>query len=120
MAVRNDEIDTGALDLLLDKVCRDRGYDFRGYRPSTPIRRLGRRLLPAGVNTHLDYMRVTLQEQVLNLLYDSPAVSGYPVPGEVETLPNSLGEKYECLDEKARVYKKTAITGKTPSPCIIE
>lgn len=54
----------------------------------------------------LIYMRVTLQERVLNLLYDSLAVSGYLVLGEVETLPNSLREKYECLDAKARIYKK--------------
>lgn len=291
MAVRNDGIDTGALDLLLEKVYRDRGYDFRGYRRGTLIRRLERRLRSAGANTCLDYMRfldahpdeyqllleditiktsdffrnpytyqqvanlvlpelvagklkrgdrrltvwsaacargeepyslaillseflgpglgefnitveatdisrraleearagvypakngeslpsrlmeryfspcgggfrvgdnirpmlrfshcdlasvteapfenldfifcrnlliymrVTLQERVLNLLYDSLAVSGYLVLGEVETLPNSLREKYECLDAKARIYKKKVLTEKTPSPCIIE
>ena len=44
------------LDVLLEKVYRDSGYDFRGYRRGTVTRRLGRRMLITGVNTYVDYM----------------------------------------------------------------
>jgi len=44
------------LDVLLEKVYRDSGYDFRGYRRGTVTRRLGRRMLTTGVKTYLDYM----------------------------------------------------------------
>ncbi len=39
------------------------------------------------------------------------AVSGYLVLGEVETLPNRLRKKYECLDTKARIYIKNGNNG---------
>jgi len=54
----------------------------------------------------LIYLRKTLQERVLNMLYDSLATPGYLVLGEVETPTNNLREKLECLDTKARIYKK--------------
>ncbi|HET6478167.1 MAG TPA: hypothetical protein VFF92_03715, partial [Dehalococcoidales bacterium] len=44
-------------DVLLEKVYRDGGYDFRGYRRGTVTRRLGRRMLTTGVKTYIDYMR---------------------------------------------------------------
>ena len=44
------------LDVLLEKVYRDSGYDFRGYRRGTVTRRLGRRMLTTGVKTYFDYM----------------------------------------------------------------
>ncbi len=50
----NDDI---ALDLLLDKVYRDRGHDFREYKRGTVKHRLERRLHATGVKTYLDYMR---------------------------------------------------------------
>jgi len=45
------------LDILLEKVYRDSGYDFRDYRRGTVKRRLERRMLATGVNTYIDYMR---------------------------------------------------------------
>ncbi len=44
------------LDVLLEKVYRDSGYDFRGYRRGTVTRRLERRMLATGVKTYIDYM----------------------------------------------------------------
>ena len=40
------------------------------------------------------------------MLYDSLAAPGYLILGEVETPTNSLNEKFECLDAKAKIYKK--------------
>lgn len=40
------------------------------------------------------------------MLYDSLATPGYLVLGEVETPTGSLNEKLECLDTKAKIYKK--------------
>ncbi len=55
----------------------------------------------------LIYLTTKLQERVLSMLYNSLATPGYLILGEAETLPNSLHEKLECLDSKARVYKKS-------------
>ncbi len=46
-----------ALDSLLEKVYRDGGYDFRGYKRGTVTRRLERRLHATGAKTYLDYMK---------------------------------------------------------------
>jgi two-component system CheB/CheR fusion protein len=45
-----------ALGLLLEKVYRDGGYDFRDYKGGTVTRRLERRLQATGVETYADYM----------------------------------------------------------------
>jgi two-component system CheB/CheR fusion protein len=46
-----------ALGLLLEKVYRDGGYDFRDYKGGTVTRRLERRLQVTGAETYADYMR---------------------------------------------------------------
>ncbi len=43
---------------LLEKVYRQRGFDFRGYRPSTLSRRLSRRLRARGARSYVEYRRV--------------------------------------------------------------
>ncbi|MFC2003199.1 CheR family methyltransferase [Chloroflexota bacterium] len=48
---------TRALDLLLGKVYRDGGHDFRDYKRGTVTRRLERRLHATGVRTYSEYMR---------------------------------------------------------------
>ena len=58
----------------------------------------------------LIYLQPQLQERVLNILYDSLATPGYLVLGEVETPPNNLRERLECLDSKAKIYKKNVMT----------
>ena len=54
----------------------------------------------------LIYMQRQLQEKVLNMIYNSLAVPGYLVLGEVETLADSLRDKMETLDAKAKIYKR--------------
>ena len=54
----------------------------------------------------LIYFQKQLQERVLGMLYDSLAIPGYLVLGEVETVTGSLRERLTCLDSKARIYKK--------------
>jgi two-component system CheB/CheR fusion protein len=51
------ESNSRALDLLLEKVYRDGGHDFRDYKRGTVTRRLQRRLYAAGAKTYLEYMR---------------------------------------------------------------
>jgi len=55
----------------------------------------------------LIYLQKALQARVLDMLYSSLAVPGYLVLGEVEVPTNSLREKLECLDGKAKIYKKS-------------
>ncbi len=54
----------------------------------------------------LIYWQKPLQERVLNMLYDSLATPGYLILGEVESPAGSISDKLECLDNKARIYKK--------------
>jgi chemotaxis methyl-accepting protein methylase len=55
----------------------------------------------------LIYLQKQLQERVLSMVYDSLATPGYLVLGEVETPADNLRPKLECLDAKAKIYKKT-------------
>ena len=54
----------------------------------------------------LIYFQSQLQERVLDMLYDSLATPGYLILGETEMLTGNLRGKLECLDSKARIYKK--------------
>ena len=54
----------------------------------------------------LIYFQRQLQERVLEKLYNSLAIPGYLVLGEVETPPAGLHEKLDCVDGQARIYKK--------------
>jgi len=60
-----DTLAEGRKDLigLMEKVYRERGFDFRGYKESTLTRRLGRRLRARGVQTYIDYARVLDNDQ---------------------------------------------------------
>ena len=58
----------------------------------------------------LIYLQKQLQEKVLDMVYDSLATPGYLVLGEVETLTSSFSEKLECLDSKARIYRRNVVT----------
>jgi len=55
----------------------------------------------------LIYLQKQLQKRVLGMLYDSLANPGYLVLGEVETPTSNLSEKLECIDAKAKIYKKS-------------
>ena len=54
----------------------------------------------------LIYFQRQIQERVLDRLYHSMAAPGYLVLGEVETPTSALLQKLECLDSKAKIYKK--------------
>ncbi len=54
----------------------------------------------------LIYMQKPLQARVLRMLYDSLTNPGYLVLGDAEMPTNSLCEKLECLDPKAKIYRK--------------
>lgn len=54
----------------------------------------------------LIYLQKQLQERVLDMLCDALAPHGYLVLGEVETPPAGLRDKLECLDKKAKIYRK--------------
>jgi two-component system CheB/CheR fusion protein len=55
----------------------------------------------------LIYLQRQLQEKVLSLIYGSLATPGYLVLGEVETPTDSLRPRLECVNTKAKIYKKT-------------
>ena len=57
----------------------------------------------------LIYLQRQLQERVLSMLCDSLATPGYLILGEVERLTNNLNGKLECLDGRAKIYRKNAI-----------
>ena len=54
----------------------------------------------------LIYLQPRLQERVLGMLCDSLATPGYLILGEVETPTNNLRNKLECLDARAKIYRK--------------
>jgi len=54
----------------------------------------------------LIYLQRQLQERVLSMLYDSLASPGYLILGEVETPTDNLCAVLECLDNKAKIYKR--------------
>jgi chemotaxis methyl-accepting protein methylase len=54
----------------------------------------------------LIYLQRQLQEKVLNLAYDSLTIPGYLVLGEVETPTDNLRPRLECINAKAKIYKK--------------
>jgi chemotaxis methyl-accepting protein methylase len=55
----------------------------------------------------LIYLQRELQEKVLSLVYDSLATPGYLVLGEVETPTDNLRPRLECLNARAKIYKKS-------------
>jgi chemotaxis methyl-accepting protein methylase len=54
----------------------------------------------------LIYLQRHLQEKVLELVYDSLATPGYLVLGEVETPTDNLRPRLECVNARAKIYKK--------------
>ncbi len=69
-----------ALDLLLEKVYRDVGHDFREYKRGTVTRRLARRLHATGAKTYREYMQFldTHPEEYQTLTdYLTISVSGF-------------------------------------------
>ena len=59
----------------------------------------------------LIYLKRELQHRLLARLYESLATPGYLVLGEVETLTEEMRTKLECLDNRARIYRKCVVPG---------
>jgi chemotaxis methyl-accepting protein methylase len=55
----------------------------------------------------LIYLQKQLQARVLGMLYNSLATPGYLILGEVETPTDNLCGRLECIDTKAKIYKKS-------------
>ena len=54
--------ETRELQSLLEKIYRERGFDFREYKENTLKRRIGRRLRACGVDTYAGYEHVLSQD----------------------------------------------------------
>jgi chemotaxis methyl-accepting protein methylase len=54
----------------------------------------------------LIYLQKQPQERILEMLYNSLAAPGYLILGEAETPTNNMDGKLECLDSKAKIYRK--------------
>ncbi len=54
----------------------------------------------------LIYLQKQLQKRVLDMLYNSLGTPGYLILGEVETPTDNLRGRLECLNAKAKIYKK--------------
>ncbi|MFC1966882.1 CheR family methyltransferase [Chloroflexota bacterium] len=117
------ESETTALDLLLEKVSRDGGYDFREYKRGTVTRRLERRLHATGARSYLDYMQFldSHPEEYLNLAeYLTVKVSGFfrspyafqQAAGLV--LPELVAEKKIRGEQSLRFWSAACARGEEP------
>jgi len=117
------EANTAALDLLLEKVYRGTGHDFRGYKLGTVTRRLEGRLYATGTKTHSEYMRFldTHPEEYQRLVdYLTICVSGFfrssytfqQVAGLV--LPELVSHKRNLGDLHLRLWSTACAQGEEP------
>lgn len=117
------EHETAVLDVLLDKVHRDGGYDFRDYKRGTVVRRLERRLQALGVETYLDYLRFldTHPEEYqkfaeyLTIKASSFFRSPYTFQ-QVATLvlPDLVSYKIVCGDHNLKFWSTACARGEEP------
>ena len=117
------EVDIKKLDLLLEKVYREGGYDFRDYRHGTVIRRLEKRLHATETRTYRDYIHFldTHPEE-----YEKFAecltikVSGFFRNSYASqqvarmVLPDLVSEKKKRRDQSLRVWSTACARGEEP------
>lgn len=117
------ESDVAALDLLLEKVYQDGGYDFREYKRGTVIRRLERRLHDTGTKTYLDYIEFLENnpEEYSNLAEElTIKTSGFfrsPYTFEQVrqmVLPELIAYKRKQGNKKLRVWSTACARGEEP------
>jgi chemotaxis methyl-accepting protein methylase len=117
------EVDIKNLDLLLEKVYREGGYDFRDYRPGSVIRRLEKRLHAAGTKTYREYIQFldTHPEEYEKFAeWITIKVSGFfrnsygfqQVARLV--LPDLVSEKRKRQDQSLRVWSTACARGEEP------
>ncbi|NWF91673.1 MAG: protein-glutamate O-methyltransferase CheR [Syntrophaceae bacterium] len=116
-------VDIKDLDLLLEKVYREGGYDFRGYRRGTVTRRLEKRLHATGRETCQDYIQfLDTHPEEYEKLADclTIKVSGFfrnsyafhQVAHLV--LPELVSEKRRRKDRSLRVWSTACARGQEP------
>ena len=117
------ENSAAALDLLLEKVYRNGGYDFREYKRGTLTRRLEKRLRTSGATTYLDYLRFldAHPEEYQRLAEDlTIKTSGFfrnpytfqQLAGLV--LPELLASKRERGERRLRLWSTACARGEEP------
>ena len=116
-------VDIKELDLLLEKVYREGGYDFRDYRHGTVIRRLEKRLHAARTKTYREYIQFldTHPEEYERFAeWITIKVSGFfrnsyafqQVARLV--LPSLVSEKRKRRDQSLRVWSTACGRGEEP------
>ena len=113
--------DGGELQHLLEKVYRERGFDFREYKETTLTRRLGRRLRARGAQTYADYARVldqdpaeyeklfdyftpTLQTRVLKGFHEGLREGGFLLLGKAEVPMGETRGLLQCVEQSAPYF----------------
>jgi len=117
------EGDIKELDLLLEKVYREGGYDFRDYRHGTVIRRLEQRLHATGTRTYRDYIQFldTHPEEYekfgecLTIKVSGFFRNSYTFQQVARlVLPELVSEKRKRRDQSLRVWSTACARGEEP------
>jgi chemotaxis methyl-accepting protein methylase len=117
------EVDIKELDLLLEKVYREGGYDFRDYRHGTVIRRLERRLHAVSARSYRDYIQFldTHPEEYerfaecLTIKVSGFFRNSYAFQQVTRlVLPELISEKRKRQDQSLRVWSTACGRGEEP------
>jgi chemotaxis methyl-accepting protein methylase len=117
------EVDIKKLDLLLEKVYREGGYDFRDYRHGTVIRRLEKRLHATETRTYRDYIHFldTHREEYekiaecLTIKVSGFFRNSYAFKQVARlVLPDLVSEKRNRQDQSLRVWSAACARGEEP------
>jgi chemotaxis methyl-accepting protein methylase len=116
-------VDVKELDLLLEKVYREGGYDFRDYRRGTVLRRLEKRFHATKTRTYRDYIQFlnTHPEEYerfaecLTIKVSGFFRNSYAFQQVTRlVLPELISEKRMRQDQSLRVWSTACARGKEP------